>query len=109
MGEFYVYGGKDSHMRQISKVENCGLRRKGDLEFDFSIGTCNNYSINEENPYVLLCFPKGATKLCRKFDGYEWTELSQTGYPHDFTYALGSYNDQPFITGAYSNIKTEVY
>ena len=36
-------------------------------------------------------------------DGDEWTELSQTGYPHDFTYALSSYNDQPFITGAYSN------
>ena len=56
-----------------------------------------------------MCFPKGATKLCRKFDGYEWTELSLTGYPHDFTYALGSYNDLPFITGAYSNVKTEVY
>ena len=56
-----------------------------------------------------MCFPKGATKLCRKFDGHEWTELSLTGYPHDFTYALGSYNDLPFITGAYSNVKTEVY
>ena len=65
--------------------------------------------LDKEHPYILLCFPKGATKLCRKSDGYEWTELSQTGYPHDFTYALSSYNDQPFITGAYSNIKTEVY
>ena len=60
--EGFIFGGS-SYKTQISRIENCGLNRVGDLEFDFYAGACTNY-IDEQ---IFLCFSNTDNyKLCRK-------------------------------------------
>merc|ERR1711990_5666 len=41
-GQYYLFGGR-FHKRQISKVDNCGLRHVGSLNFDFNTGSCGSF------------------------------------------------------------------
>ena len=52
-GSMYVFGGAKEH-RQISQVttKDCGLKRIGNLQFDFVQGAC---TVIEENE-IILCF-----------------------------------------------------
>ena len=54
-GEMFVFGGWDEK-RQISKVENCTLKRIGTLPMDFRSGACNTYQGRKGEWHVLLCF-----------------------------------------------------
>ena len=63
-GEYYLFGGR-FHPRQISKVENCGLRRIGTLDFDFNTGACGSFNFKKE--IALLCFPGIEKHSCRRY------------------------------------------
>ena len=54
----YIAGGdyNKSFGRQISLVENCGLRRVGTLPYDFNGGSCNNFITQDGTEEALLCF-----------------------------------------------------
>ena len=61
----YLFGGANEE-RQISRVTGCGLKRIGDLNFDFSEGTCTLM----QSSTVLLCFAWSnyEGKVCRVAD-----------------------------------------
>ena len=44
---------------QMSKVQNCKLRRVGKLPFDFGYGGCNTFSFG-----IMLCFSSNAAREC---------------------------------------------
>ena len=44
---------------KISKVQDCKLKRVGEMPFDFWSGGCNTFDFG-----VMLCFSSGATKEC---------------------------------------------
>ena len=59
-GEMFVFGGANEK-KQISKVENCALRRIGTLPMEFSDGACNTYQ-----SHVLLCFADSDQTGCHR-------------------------------------------
>ena len=60
MGEMWYFGG--GYRRQASKIEGCMLVRQGDLDFDFTEGSCNSFL--QPNPRILLCFDYYDSKVC---------------------------------------------
>ena len=44
---------------KISKVTNCELTNIGQLDFDFTLGGCNTFSLG-----VMLCFPVDGDQAC---------------------------------------------
>ena len=59
-GEMFVFGGSYyGEVKQISKVENCALRRIGTLPMRFESGACNTYQ-----SHVLLCFNAYDETVC---------------------------------------------
>merc|ERR1711990_408099 len=70
----------------------------GDLPFNFTSGSCRDYTINGED-IVLLCFGNSDRKTCNRFDGTDFTELGiDSNYGHDSSY-FSTYQSKPFITG----------
>ena len=62
--EFYIYGGKGSFARQISKIVGCRLDRVGTLPFDHQYATC----ATSGDDRIYLCFDyRGSVdeKKCR--------------------------------------------
>ena len=47
--------------------------------------------------------------LCPRFDGILFENRTDSAYPHESTYALGSYRNAPFITGGSWSVKTELF
>ena len=50
--------------RQISVVDDCGLRRVGDMPHDFSYPACNSFTGNDGIEEALLCFSSYAKSGC---------------------------------------------
>ena len=48
---------------QISKIENCGLQRIGELPKEFDFGACGTFIFAAEER-VMLCFPSSGRKKC---------------------------------------------
>ena len=120
-----MYFGGSSDPSQVSEVENCKIRRKGTLPFDFIGGSCNTFNEPESNrPQMYLCFGsneelaiptevpmeyscwffKSASKIIMA--GYDkdsdssntWT-LVESKHSHRNTLSLGNYRGRPFVTG----------
>ena len=53
---------------QVSKIENCGIKRQGDLPFDFRDGSCNTFFERRKMQEIFLCFDssKDSTENTRK-------------------------------------------
>jgi len=49
---------------QVSKVVGCGLKRIGDLNYDFSVGACGTYLFPQER--ILLCFGTSYKSKCER-------------------------------------------
>ena len=66
-GEMFVFGGYNGDKRrQISKVENCSLKRIGTLPMDFADGTCNTYQTENGEWQILLCFGEYDESGCHR-------------------------------------------
>ena len=76
-GEFYVFGGHGSFIRQvffcfialkiikmlqISKINGCSLERIAQLPHDFEYGACGTFLFPE--PRVMFCFAESDRKKC---------------------------------------------
>ena len=48
---------------QISKIENCGLQRIGELPNEFDFGACGTFKFAAEER-VMFCFPDNESKKC---------------------------------------------
>ena len=48
---------------QISKIENCGLQRIGELPKEFDFGACGTFIFAAEER-VMFCFPTSDKKKC---------------------------------------------
>ena len=77
-GELFVFGGS-SKKRQVSlnstpvisifflklsKVVGCGLKRIGDLSYEFYRGACGTFSFPQER--IMLCFSISYKKKCER-------------------------------------------
>ena len=68
-GEFHIFCGF-SKPKQISLIENCSLKRKGTLLFDFKLGSCATMltaesAFTEESVY--LCFGSDFKDTCQEY------------------------------------------
>ena len=86
-GEYYVFGGNQrtpytSFTKQISKINDCRLKRVGDLPFDFEYGACGTYEVSSEER-VMLCFDMNEQRKCRRYSKFlsDWEILSQNSLP----------------------------
>ena len=50
--------------RSIKKIENCGLKKIGELPFDFRFGTCGTFNFPDER--IFLCFGDVTRKKCQR-------------------------------------------
>ena len=81
---FYVFGGHEDHLRQISEVAQCSLRRIGSLTFDHREGACSN--VGDRKLY--LCFgqwSQNTNKKCRSAAKPlgEFIDIELSEYDHD--------------------------
>jgi len=84
-GEYYVFGGNQrtpytSFTKQISKINDCRLKRVGDLPFDFEYGACGTYEVSSEER-VMLCFDMNEQRKCRRY--WEILRNSESEFPSD--------------------------
>ena len=49
---------------KVSKVVDCGLKRIGDLNYDFYLGACETFRFPEER--ILLCFSDAHKSKCER-------------------------------------------
>ena len=75
-GEYYVFGGatyggadNSGFTKQISKINDCRLKRVGDLPFDFTYGACGTYDVSSEER-VMLCFDMNEQRKCRRYSKF---------------------------------------
>ena len=100
------------------------MRRLGDLSFDFEVGACETFMINDQ-PTILLCFYNLNTKRCRslirkneialkninnfsfedEFD-LETVNIPNSNYKHEYT-KMANYQGYPLILGG-SNKKLQM-
>ena len=61
-----IVGGdlSESYVRQISIVESCGLRKIGELPFNFYNGACNSFRGADGIQTAILCFQWEAFSEC---------------------------------------------
>ena len=95
------------------------MRRLGDLSFDFEVGACETFMINDQ-PTILLCFYNLNTKRCRSlirkneialkninnftFDGQfdlDTVHIPNSKYDH-FGIKMANYQGYPLILGGYN-------
>jgi len=102
----FVFGGLNQK-RQMSEVQDCKLKRIGDLDFGFVGGGCNTFSFG-----IMLCFDYDADKKCHSFNGETFKTKPSSKYSHREVFALGSYRKSPFVTGhsttTNGHVKTEI-
>ena len=85
-GNFYIYGGyKNEKTYQISKVEDCTLKRIGSLPFSHMNGACP-----ATHDQLFLCFDffsTGSEKLCRVATEPTgpFSEIEKSNYSHMYT------------------------
>lgn len=109
--EMYVFSGPtlrksqevDTY-KQISKVEDCKLKRVGELPFERNTfvegGYCGTFLFPEDEYRVMLCFYDGEGKKCMSYEGTNFdTQFPESTHRHSFVKALTSYRGKPFITG----------
>ena len=86
LGKMFVFGGY-SYQRQISVVDGCELKKKGELTFDMYLGAC----AQRDNQEVYICFELESylsqTKNCRRSIGplEAFTKLPSSTYDHRST------------------------
>ena len=106
-GQMFIFGGgTESIVRQVSIVRNCGLRRVGDLSYDFAFGGCNTFKTAQGLQEVLMCFQADNGKGCHRFDGKDFTK-APTAVSDHFETSLANYNNGAFIIGGTTNRKME--
>ena len=49
---------------QLSQVEDCSLKRIGELDFEFENGACNTFDRNDKEE-VYLCFSSTDAQVCK--------------------------------------------
>ena len=106
---------------KVSRIENCGIKRLGDLPFDYYFGSCNTFL--KPIPTVLLCFYYEGPKVCHtlvhnlnesscencfSFDGENYVRVEETKYSHRGTLGLGNYRGKAFTTGCSSSCTSQV-
>ena len=79
-------------MSQISKIIDCGLKRVGDLPFEFRHGACGTFDIFSEER-VMLCFDFHEQRKCRSYSGMDFDTHPDSAWPHSHT-SLGNVNNQ---------------
>ena len=82
-GEYYVFGGatyggadNSGFTKQISKINDCRLKRVGDLSFDFTYGACGTYDVSSEER-VMLCFDMNEQRKCRRYSGLPKSDMGK--------------------------------
>ena len=79
--KMYVLGG-ETKRRQISRVTDCGLRRIGNLDFDFNQGACSLM----QSSTLILCFAWSTKegKVCRVADSptASFKKIRESNYHH---------------------------
>ena len=108
---------------QISVVNNCGISRLGNLEFDFDAGSCGTFIIKNK-PKILLCFSFGwNARQCRTLQnrnngsipaGADFYSSSQAEYIVDSTEdhigaTIANYKGFPLALGGLTNTKLEMF
>lgn len=59
-GKMYILGSEDEK-KQIAVVDDCALKRVGDLPFRFMSGSCTNMYDEQ----IVMCFDAYAPETCR--------------------------------------------
>ena len=54
----------DLKIFKLSQVEDCSLKRKGSLDFEFEAGACNTFDRNGTEQ-VYLCFSSTDAQTCK--------------------------------------------
>ena len=88
-GAMFLFGGNKivgreiSSLRQISKVENCQIKKYGELSFDLVAGGC----AQRNNEKVFLCFDQNSLKNCYESTGplSRFTKLRNSRFDHGDT------------------------
>ena len=79
--KMYIFGGR-YEKRQISRVKDCGLKRIGNLDFDFLHGTCALM----QSTTLVLCFDwfRYGGKVCRIADSptASFKKIRESNYHH---------------------------
>ena len=109
---------------QVSKVIGCGLKRIGDLSYEFLRGACGTYKFPQER--ILLCFSESYKMKCERsissfsyqfydgifysYDGVAFHNHADSQFEHFFT-TLANYDDSPLaVAGQSPNTnKVEMY
>jgi len=129
-GEYYVFGGNQrtpytDFTKQISKINDCRLKRVGDLPFDFEYGACGTYEVSSEER-VMLCFDMNEQRKCRRYSefrlgdspltplfsysGFDFDTHPDSAWPHTHT-TLGNVNNLVIAVGDWQskNIQVEQF
>ena len=77
---------------KISKIIDCGLKRVGDLPFEFRHGACGTFNVFSEER-VMLCFDYHEQRKCRSYSGMDFDTHPDSAWPHSHT-SLGNVNNQ---------------
>jgi len=97
-----IFGGHHylPFVRQISEVDNCGLKLVGTLPGDFAFGACNVFNIQSDAEHVLLCFGLDNYKACWRYDGNTLAKEKSSTFDHWVT-SLGNFQDHAAALGSY--------
>ena len=80
--KMWVFGGVQNYKRQVLEVTDCEVQKVGELDFDFSYGSC----AVAHNKFYLCFDDSGDKNVCRT--GNEplgtFTQISSTGHGHSF-------------------------
>ena len=79
----YLFGGYTRqyiNKRQILMIDDCELKKVGDLPFNFTYGAC----AQRQNKQVFLCFHRTSRRECYESNGPldSYTKLSRSNYDH---------------------------
>ena len=81
---YFIFGGGGNVMRQVLKLDNCGLTNLKPLPFNYIRGACGS-----SNGAIYLCFPDGYqnAKLGRRATSPlgPWSAMEPSTYDHRYT------------------------
>jgi len=95
------FGGVGNNNKQLSQVEDCSLKRIGELDFEFENGACNTFDRNDKEE-VFLCFSSTDAQVCKIYNGSVTTDGPTSNNPHAST-QLGNYSKQPLAVGNFQS------
>jgi len=102
-GEMFIFGGNanddKNHLRQISKIQDCGLVRIGDLPNDMERMACGTFEFLAKEERVMLCFGYSDTKKCISYNGKEYADHPDSVDGHYSTSIANMNNDLIAVGG----------